>query len=87
MNYFINVIQVFFRVLSLAIIARALISWFPISPYHPIVSLLQQITEPIIAPVRRYLPATSGMDLSPLVTLILLQVIERVLLGLLVTSF
>lgn len=84
MILFINVLQVFFRVISLAIIARALISWFPISPYHPAVNILQQITEPIIAPVRRYLPPTSGMDLSPLVTLILLQVLERILLGLLV---
>ena len=85
MILFINVIQVFFRVISLAIIARALISWFPISPYHPAVNMLQQITEPIIAPVRRYLPPTSGMDLAPLLTLILLQVLERILLGLLIT--
>ena len=83
----INAIQALFMVLSLAIVARALISWFPISPYHPAVTLLRDITEPFIAPVRRFLPATSGLDLAPLATLILLQVIERVLIGLLAGSF
>jgi YggT family protein len=79
-----TVIRVFFEVLSLAIIARALLSWFPISPYHPLVTILNQITEPILAPIRRYIPTTIGIDISPLVAIILLQVIERILLGLLV---
>ena len=45
-----------FSILSLAIIARAIISWVPIDPYHPIVVILDQITEPFIAPLRRIVP-------------------------------
>jgi YggT family protein len=80
----IYIIQIVFQVLSLAIIARALISWFPISPYHPVVTVLHQLTDPLIAPIRRYMPSNMGFDLSPLIALILLQVIERILVGLLV---
>lgn len=83
MIQFIYIINLVFQILSLAIIARALISWFPISPYHPIVTLLNQITEPFLAPLRRFLPMAGGVDLSPLVAIILLQVIERVLISIL----
>ncbi len=83
MIQFIYIINLVFQILSLAIIARALVSWFPISPYHPIVTFLNQITEPFLAPLRRFLPMAGGVDLSPLVAIILLQVIERVLVSIL----
>jgi YggT family protein len=83
MNQFISIIDLLFQVLSLAIIARALISWFPISPYHPVVTLLNQITEPFLAPLRRLLPSAGGMDLSPLVAIILIQVVERIVINIL----
>ncbi|MCC7353438.1 MAG: YggT family protein [Anaerolineae bacterium] len=84
MSQFIYIINLVFQIISLAIIARALISWFPISPYHPVVTLLNQITEPFLAPLRRLLPSAGGMDLSPLVAIILLQVIERILISVLI---
>lgn len=84
MSQFIYVLNLVFQILSLAIIARALISWFPISPHHPIVIFLNQITEPFLAPLRRLLPMAGGLDLSPLVALILLQVLERILISILV---
>jgi YggT family protein len=59
-----------------------------LGPYHPVVNFLRQITEPVLAPIRRYIPAvqSGGMafDLSPMVALILLWVIERVLIMVLV---
>jgi YggT family protein len=84
MSQFIYFINIIFQLLSLAIVARALISWFPISPYHPVVNILNQITEPFLAPLRRMLPAASGMDLSPLVAIILLQVIQRILISIMI---
>lgn len=84
MSQFIYVLNLVFQILSLAIIARALISWFPISPHHPVVIFLNQITEPFLAPLRRLLPMAGGVDLSPLVALILLQVLERILISILV---
>jgi YggT family protein len=70
------------RALNFAILLRIIVSWLSSDPYNPIVSLIYGITEPILAPIRRVLPAMGGLDLSPLVALILIQVAQRVLLTL-----
>lgn len=79
----LTAVNVIFQVAALAILARVLVSWLPmagvqIDPYHPLIRFLYQITDPILEPIRRF--ATFGMmDFSPIVALILLQVIRRVL--------
>ena len=50
-----------------SIFIRALLSWFSHGLQHPISRLLDSFTDPILRPVRRIIPATSGIDLSPLV--------------------
>jgi YggT family protein len=67
---------------SYVIIAAALISWVSPDPRNPIVQVLRQITEPVLAPVRRMLPPwkTGGLDLSPIIVLLAIQFIERVVL-------
>lgn len=72
-------IDLLFTALSLAIIARVILSWFRFDPYHPVSALLHDITEPILGPIRRYIPPLGFIDISPLVALILLQIIEVVL--------
>ncbi|MDA1097139.1 MAG: YggT family protein [Chloroflexi bacterium] len=73
----IRFVQTLTTVLSFAIFARALLSWFPAagSGDNPIVAMLYQITEPILAPLRAILPRVGMMDLTPMVAIILLQVI------------
>ncbi len=68
---------------SWIIIAAALISWVSPDPRNPIVVFLRQVTEPVLAPVRRLLPPwkTGGLDLSPLVVLIAIQFVQWVILG------
>jgi YggT family protein len=70
------------RALIFAIIARALASWFVQDQSNPIVQMLHDITEPIVGPVRRIMPSTGMMDFSPLVALILLQILETLLVRL-----
>ena len=53
-----------------SIFIRALLSWFSNGPRHPISQLLHSFTDPILHPIRRILPATGGIDLSPLVVFI-----------------
>jgi YggT family protein len=69
---------------SYVIIAAALISWVSPDPRNPIVQFLRQVTEPVLAPVRRMLPPwrTGGLDLSPVIVLLAIQFIERVILPL-----
>ncbi len=68
--------------LIFAIIARALASWFVQDQSNPIVAMLHDITEPIVGPIRRLMPTTGMIDFSPLVALILLQILRSVLLSL-----
>lgn len=74
------------QIYSFVLLARVLMSWIPmftnrpLDPYNPLVKLLLDVTEPLLAPLRRYL--TIGMmDLSPLAALILIQIIARALLS------
>jgi YggT family protein len=77
-RYFIEIIC---NLLSLAILARVLISWLNVDPYHPAVTLINQITEPILKPLRDIIPPVGRLDISPIVALFILQFIERILLS------
>lgn len=54
---------------SWIIIARALISWVNPDPWNPIVQFLTRATEPVLAPIRRRLSMSMGIDLSPLIAI------------------
>ncbi len=72
------------QALMLAIIARALLSWFPgVRALAPVTGMLDKATDPVVGPIRRRLPAFGGIDLSPLVALLLISVGESLILGLL----
>ena len=75
-------INILFYVLWAAILGRVIISWINLSPDNPIVVLIYGITEPILAPIRRVLPSMGMLDLSPMVALIIMIIIQRVLLSL-----
>ena len=68
-----------FQVLTFAVLARVLMSWFPASPDNPLVRVLWQVTEPILAPLRRIIPRIGMIDITPMVAIILLQVIGGVI--------
>ena len=62
------------------IIARAIISWVNPDPYNQIVQFLYRVTEPVMAPVRRWLPMRGmGIDLSPLVILLIIFFLQSFL--------
>jgi len=77
-------ISILFRVLEFAVLIRVMLTWVnPVPQYgNPLLNFLYQITEPILAPLRRY--TTFGMvDFSPIVALVGLQIVEQFLLQLL----
>ena len=61
----------------MAIFARAILSWFIRDPRNPLVELLDQITEPILSPLRRVVPRLGMIDITPLVAIILLQFLAQ----------
>lgn len=62
------------------LIATALISWVNPDPYNPIVSFLHRVTEPLLRRIRRFMPDTGALDLSPLVAFALIYLIQIVIL-------
>jgi YggT family protein len=82
----IRFVELLFNILSLAILIRALLSWFNLPPGNPLVTLLFDITEPILAPLRRVVPRIGMMDITPVVALLLMNFIQRVLLDVLASS-
>ena len=75
-------------VYSWVIIAAALMSWVSPDPRNPVVMFLRQVTEPVLWPIRRLLPPwkTGGLDLSPLIVLLVIQFVERVILPTLISA-
>jgi YggT family protein len=71
------------RVLNILILARVLLSWIPMDRDNPLIAFVYNITEPILGPIRRMVPSVGGLDLSPIIALVLLEVVQRVLLTML----
>ncbi|MBN9493633.1 YggT family protein [bacterium] len=72
----------FIQMLIWSVVARALISFLPIDQSSSVYQVLYRITEPIMEPVRRFMPQTGMLDLSPLVVIIGLIVLAQMVLGL-----
>lgn len=79
----IQLVQTVFWLLTLAILASVILSYF-LNPYHPVRLFLDRIVQPMLNPIRRVLPTFGGLDFSPLILLLLLQLIERVLINILI---
>jgi YggT family protein len=73
-----NLINVYIWVVIIA----ALLSWVRPDPNNPIIQILYRITEPAYAFVRRHIPSVlNGIDLSPLIIIITLQIIDVILVN------
>jgi YggT family protein len=59
-----------------SIVLRIVLSWIAPDPYNPMVRLVTQITEPVMAPARRLLPPMGGFDLSPILVIIAIQAVQ-----------
>lgn len=64
------------QIFSFLILIRVLLSWLPMSRSSSIANFIYSATEPILEPIRRILPPLGGLDFSPLVAMVLLQVIS-----------
>jgi YggT family protein len=81
-----QVLAWFIEILWWLIIIRALLSWVSPDPYNPIVQFIEKTTEPILRPLRQFLPTYKlGIDISPILALLVLYFLKifliRTLLG------
>jgi len=74
---FVNVLV---QALVLAIFVRVIMSWVPLRLPFGLNELVWNVTEPVLAPIRRYMPIAGGMDFSPLIALLLIQILASIIL-------
>ena len=84
--WLLQFIGLLFNALIFAIIARALLSWVNLGPSNPLVRILNDVTEPILAPLRRVVPTIGMIDITPIAAILLLQVVEQVLIEVVLRS-
>lgn len=68
-------------ILFWAILILAIMSWFQPQTHHPGVSLLEQLTAPLMRPIQQLVPPTGGVDFSPLIALVVLKLAEFILIA------
>jgi YggT family protein len=77
-NVFATFIQMLFTILWVLLIVRVLMSWVAPRGGGQLMAFVYQVTEPILAPIRRLIPPTAGIDWSPLIAMLLFGAIVRV---------
>lgn len=86
MGIIIRAVDYFFNIYYLLIIAAVIFSW--VRPMrgtflYDLARITYQLTEPILSPIRRALPIAGGLDFSPIIALLLVQLVQRLVRGLL----
>jgi YggT family protein len=76
-----KILELVLQLYMWVIIARALVSWVNPDPWNPIVQFLDRATEPVLAPIRRRLGWGMGIDLSPLVAILIIYFLQYALVG------
>jgi YggT family protein len=70
-----NFLALLLQILLMAIFVRVLLTWLPIDQSNPIVRVLFDVTEPVLAPFRRVIPRIGMFDLSPIAAMLIIQLI------------
>lgn len=86
-NFFIALarfVEILITILYWLILVRALISWVNPDPFNPIVQFLYRATDPILAPLRKFLPTLGPFDISPIVAFFILYFLNLFLVSTLV---
>jgi YggT family protein len=82
-NLLIQLIQTAAWIFTLMVIADVVLTYF-MNPYHPVRIFLDRIIQPLLRPIQRLLPPMMGIDFSPMILLLLVQLLESVIIGFLV---
>ncbi len=77
---FTQLVSLLINIFIFAVLARAILSWISPGAYNPATSVLQSLTEPLLNTCRRIIPDLGGLDLSPLIALLGLQLAKMVVL-------
>ena len=73
-----NIIHRLIQLLVLVVIVQVILSYF-VDPYHPVRRYIDRVVEPMLEPIRRIIPPLGMVDLSPLVLIIVLQILDAII--------
>lgn len=79
-----HLVEALLTILYWLVIVRALISWVNPDPFNPIVQFLYRTTDPILAPIKKFLPTLGPIDLSPIIAFFVLYFLKLFLVSSLV---
>lgn len=79
----VDIVVLIVNALTIVVLAHVVTTWI-LPPYHPFRETLDRFVEPMLMPIRRVLPFMGGLDFSPFILLLLIQLIGRVLIQLLI---
>ena len=82
MNYIISLVNIIFQLLTIVVVVDVIVSYF-LPPYNNVRIFLDRIVSPLLAPIRRIIPPVQMIDFSPIILLVVLQVLQYLILGLL----
>jgi YggT family protein len=80
MGTLISIVNFLLTVYTFVIIARVFLTWTNISPYHPVAQWIYRLTEPVLAPIRSFMPQTGMLDWSPMIAMILVIIVRQVVI-------
>ena len=86
MTIVIQLINLVAQIITILIVVHVFMSYF-MDPYHPVRQSLDRLVEPLLFPIRRILPQTGMIDFSPLVLIVLVQIVARILVSILASLY
>jgi YggT family protein len=84
MNILISLIGILAQLLVLLVIISVILSYF-MDPYHPLRRALDRVVEPMLSPIRRIIPPIGMLDFSPLILIILIQLLSNIIIRILIS--
>lgn len=79
-----RIINIIVQLITLLVIVKVFLSYF-MSPYHPVRFNIDRIVDPLLNPIRRVIPSIGMLDLSPIILIVIVQVLGRIIVSILVT--
>jgi len=87
MSLLISVVDMAFRIYSWIIFVRVILSFVRHNPYHPVIRFIYEITEPVLAFFRRFIPPVGMIDFSPIVVFFVIELVRSLSIRVLIAVF
>jgi YggT family protein len=84
--YVSNLVNIVVQVITLLVIIKVFLSYF-MSPYHPVRQNIDRVVEPMLRPIRQLIPPIGMLDISPLLLIVIIQLLGRLIISILASVF